>query len=141
MPSRAKNKKKDNGPTWDDEQAIRVLHHELETAATRAFRHPKIDPSAVYFSVLLGKKRSDPRAHERIRATHDANPLLPARCEGRRPDVHPTEAFNIVLLERHIMDMCRGLKAMKKEEARLKGKLYPIRIVHCVSANDMVLQR
>lgn len=67
MPSKAKNKKKDDGPTWDDEQAIRVLHHELETAATRAFRHPKIDPSAVYFSVLLGKKRSDSRAHERTR--------------------------------------------------------------------------
>lgn len=67
MPSQAKNKKKDDGPTWDDEQAIRVLHHELETAATRAFRHPKIDPSAVYFSVLLGKKRSDSGAHERTR--------------------------------------------------------------------------
>lgn len=73
MPSKAKNKKKDDGPTWDDEQAIRVLHHELETAATKAFRHPKIDPSAVYFSVLLGKKRSDPIPHERTRAVHDTN--------------------------------------------------------------------
>lgn len=39
------------------------------------------------------------------------------------------------------MDVYRGLKAMKKEEARLKGKLYPTRIVHFVSANDMVVQR
>lgn len=38
------------------------------------------------------------------------------------------------------MDMYRGLKAMKKEEARLKGKLQPIRTIYFVSSNDMVLQ-
>lgn len=68
MPSKAKNKKKDDGPTWDDEEAMRVLLYDLETAAIKAFRHPEIGPAAVYFSVLLGKKRSYPRAHEHTRS-------------------------------------------------------------------------
>jgi len=64
MLSHPKNNVKGDRHTWFDEDQTRLLLlHDLETAATVAFRHPKIDPISVYHSndhlgnVQLGTKQ------------------------------------------------------------------------------------